>query len=364
MKKLVSLLLAVCMCLSIGIVLTACDEEHTHTYKTEWAKNTTHHWHECEGTDCTDVSDKAEHSFTDGICVCGYEQVAAHTCVFKTEWSNDTTHHWHACETESCSEVSGKAEHSFIDGVCVCGYEQPATHTCVFDTEYSKDATHHWYACSLDGCTKVSGKTGHSWDGGACTACGFTYMVTESEWNALFGGDTFKNTTANTTAKTYANDVLSESATTTGVVQIAENSLYIRDENTNSYITNMDNSWYYIMKEGNSWYGIATNEAYYNVSETPVFDYIFESEGFSSNLEYTNFSYNNEDKCYFRDLGTVSGVYRMGIKVYFENGMLMKMEYITEWSNDGYQFKTVQTATFSNYGTTVLTIPSWTVWTE
>ena len=66
MKKLVSLLLAVCMCLSVGVVLTACDEEHEHTYKTEWSKDATHHWHACEGKDCTDVSDKAEHVWNEG----------------------------------------------------------------------------------------------------------------------------------------------------------------------------------------------------------------------------------------------------------------------------------------------------------
>ncbi len=67
MKKLVSLLLAVCMCLSVGVMLTACgDKEHTHTYKTEWSKDATHHWHACEGEDCTEVSDKAEHTWNDG----------------------------------------------------------------------------------------------------------------------------------------------------------------------------------------------------------------------------------------------------------------------------------------------------------
>ena len=66
MKKLITLLLTVCMCLSVGVVLTACDEEHEHTYKTEWSKDATHHWHACEGKDCTDVSDKAEHVWNEG----------------------------------------------------------------------------------------------------------------------------------------------------------------------------------------------------------------------------------------------------------------------------------------------------------
>ena len=64
MKKTVSLLLAVCMCLSIGMLLTSCG--HKHTYETEWSKDETHHWYACEGEDCTDVADKAEHTWNDG----------------------------------------------------------------------------------------------------------------------------------------------------------------------------------------------------------------------------------------------------------------------------------------------------------
>ena len=107
MKKTVSLLLTVCMCLSVVVMLTACDdeeqtptndeqtsaageeqtsaageeqtsaageeqtsaaeEEHTHTYKTEWTTDAMHHWHACEGADCADVADKAEHTWDEGV---------------------------------------------------------------------------------------------------------------------------------------------------------------------------------------------------------------------------------------------------------------------------------------------------------
>lgn len=64
MKKLTSILLTVCMCLSIGVMLTACG--HEHTYSAEWSKDTTHHWHDCEDKDCTEVADKAEHTWNGG----------------------------------------------------------------------------------------------------------------------------------------------------------------------------------------------------------------------------------------------------------------------------------------------------------
>ena len=66
MKKLVSILIAICTCLSVCVMFTACGDEHEHTYGTEWSKDETHHWHACEGESCTEVSDKAEHTWNDG----------------------------------------------------------------------------------------------------------------------------------------------------------------------------------------------------------------------------------------------------------------------------------------------------------
>lgn len=71
MKKLASFLLTVCMCLSIGVIFTACEEEsgrkqHKHTYKTEWSKDATHHWHTCETSGCAEISDKSVHNWNEG----------------------------------------------------------------------------------------------------------------------------------------------------------------------------------------------------------------------------------------------------------------------------------------------------------
>lgn len=71
MKKLILLLLTVCICLSVSVMFTACG--HEHTYKTEWSSDTTHHWHACEVEGCTEQIDKAEHSYNDGVCICGVE---------------------------------------------------------------------------------------------------------------------------------------------------------------------------------------------------------------------------------------------------------------------------------------------------
>ena len=64
MKKIISLFLALCMCLSVSVILTACG--HEHKYQTEWSKDATNHWHACEGESCFEVSDKGEHVWDNG----------------------------------------------------------------------------------------------------------------------------------------------------------------------------------------------------------------------------------------------------------------------------------------------------------
>lgn len=62
MKKITSILLSACMCLSVGAMLVGCD--HEHAYQTDWSKDATHHWHACE--DCPVVADREEHAWDEG----------------------------------------------------------------------------------------------------------------------------------------------------------------------------------------------------------------------------------------------------------------------------------------------------------
>ncbi len=66
MKKFTSILLALCLCLSVCVVFAACSKAHEHSFATEWSKDATHHWHACTGEGCTDVADKAEHTWNAG----------------------------------------------------------------------------------------------------------------------------------------------------------------------------------------------------------------------------------------------------------------------------------------------------------
>ena len=141
--------------------------------------------------------------------------VAASACTkehsFGEKWMNDETNHWHSCSDEGCEELSDKAAHTFGEGVVttpateeaegvltsactVCGYEKtesipklPHTHNLSKVDEKSEDCTNNgteaYYTCS--GCELIfsdaEGKnvieapvvipaTGHDWEDATCEA--------------------------------------------------------------------------------------------------------------------------------------------------------------------------------------------------
>ena len=59
---------ALSVCAVFG--LTACNKGHTHDFGNTYKNNATQHWKECE---CGEKSELADHSFQNGVCVCGYE---------------------------------------------------------------------------------------------------------------------------------------------------------------------------------------------------------------------------------------------------------------------------------------------------
>ncbi|MBO5415399.1 MAG: hypothetical protein J6A83_02060 [Clostridia bacterium] len=57
-----------------------------------------------------------------------------HRCKFSEDWSGDDTAHWHACISEGCSEVADKADHTWDEGKITTEATQEAdgvkTFTC------------------------------------------------------------------------------------------------------------------------------------------------------------------------------------------------------------------------------------------
>lgn len=77
MKKLVSLLLTVCICLSVGALLVACNDEdtpHEHEIATEWSFDDYYHYHEAS---CNSVNHRSDVALHEGDkCFCGYDKNA------------------------------------------------------------------------------------------------------------------------------------------------------------------------------------------------------------------------------------------------------------------------------------------------
>lgn len=75
MKKFVSLLLTLCMILSLSVMLFSCG--HDCVFSEDWTKDATHHWHACTHEGCTEAIDKAEHVWDDGQITTKATQEAA-----------------------------------------------------------------------------------------------------------------------------------------------------------------------------------------------------------------------------------------------------------------------------------------------
>ena len=99
-------------CTVCGYTATEAIEKlaHTHKFAKEWTKDGTYHWHAatCEHTE--EVSDKAAHSFGD------WTVTKAATCTEKGEKKTTCT----TCGYEE-TEITDKAEHTYTNGVCNCG---------------------------------------------------------------------------------------------------------------------------------------------------------------------------------------------------------------------------------------------------
>ena len=64
-KRLLTAAMAVVI-LMTGVLLTACDDEHTHQFLTGWRRNSTHHWHACQDDSCDAVTEYALHTWDNG----------------------------------------------------------------------------------------------------------------------------------------------------------------------------------------------------------------------------------------------------------------------------------------------------------
>ena len=134
MKKLISILLMMLLCFSIGVAFTSCggDDKHDDTRETEQANDDTHGAEESDPAESDPADENTDETERENA---GTEPVVeGHEHTYKTEWASDETYHWHICEGEDCAEVSEKAEHAWNEGVITTEATEEAdgvmTYTC------------------------------------------------------------------------------------------------------------------------------------------------------------------------------------------------------------------------------------------
>ena len=80
-------------------------------------------------TTTKEATEEAEGTKERSCSVCGYTATEAiekldHTHTFSEDWTSDESYHWHSATCGHTTEVSDKAEHTYTNGVCVCGMRE------------------------------------------------------------------------------------------------------------------------------------------------------------------------------------------------------------------------------------------------
>ena len=135
-RKSIAILLSVV--LMLVIMLTACNCKK-HKFSTEWKYDDTSHWHECLKKKHSDVADKAEHTFNEGVVttaptetsegvltltctVCGYQKTKSiekvkHVHTFNDKvLETDENNHWHPATCAHTDEKGSLGKHVWDEG--------------------------------------------------------------------------------------------------------------------------------------------------------------------------------------------------------------------------------------------------------
>ena len=135
-RKSIAILLSVV--LMLVIMLTACNCKK-HKFSSEWKYDDTSHWHECLKKKHSDVADKAEHTFNEGVVttaptetsegvltltctVCGYQKTKSiekvkHVHTFNDKvWETDENNHWHPATCAHTDEKGSLGKHVWDEG--------------------------------------------------------------------------------------------------------------------------------------------------------------------------------------------------------------------------------------------------------
>lgn len=307
-SKIATLAIALCTAVPCMFALTACGDSHTHTL--------------------TKVDAVAETCTTDGNslyykCDCGkyFSDEKAETEIKKDSW------------------IVAKTGHSFAD-------------------TWTYNETHHWQEANCSHSTEKGNYAEHTLNNNECD-CGYkkiTYTVADADaWNEVFTGDYLTNGTVNVDGKTYTNGVLVPEESVTNVMKSTAESMYM------TYTYEGEKQAQYLVKENGTWYGLTEYEGiWYGAEQTDEEVEIFTFAGGQGVYfvdRFDEFEYDEVNHCYVANDFTLDDATAEYVKMYIEDGKIMKIEIKVNIDAETY-YESVYV--FSNYGTTTINIPTWT----
>ena len=170
---------------------------HTHKYSEDWTSDETYHWHAATCGHTTEVSDKAEHSYTDGICECGMREmvlIPAGTFQMGSNAGFSDNKPVHQV-TITKSFYMGKYEVTQAEYEKYCSYGSSSPSSSYGDGDNYPAYYVSWYdalvycnkrsmAEGLSPCYSISGNTDPSKWGTVPTSSDSTWNAVVCDWNA------------------------------------------------------------------------------------------------------------------------------------------------------------------------------------
>lgn len=201
MKKQIGLFTAILF--AVSTLMMACKAEvHTHTFAEEWRRDENFHWHAATCGHAEEVSGKAEHTYTNGVCSCGLPKdfvlIPAGTFQMGSEKGYDNTKPVHEV-TITKSFYMGKYEVTQAEYEKYCSYGEKKPSSDNGDGDNYPAYYVSWYdalvycnkrsmAEGLTPCYSISGNTDPAKWGELPTAeddpLRDTWDAVECNWNA------------------------------------------------------------------------------------------------------------------------------------------------------------------------------------
>jgi len=308
-SKIIAFALAICLIVPCMLMLTACKEEHTHTLtKVDAVQETcttdgNTEYYKCDcGKYFSDNEAKTEIQKDSWVV-----DATGHS--FASTWTYNETHHWKEATCSHTTEKSEYAEHSLTNNVCACGY------------------------------------------------VAVTYTVADADaWAEVFTGDYLMNVSVNMVENYYQNDVLVPEESGVSVLKSTDESRAMILEEESQYLVKQDGVWYGLEQESGAWYGVQLPDA---IADLYTFANMY---GNIFVEQFESFTYDEENKCYYSEEFVVNEEYNIVAdytKVFIENGKLVRIEMKNTVEDNVYGMADY---TFSDYGTTEIDVPDWTVY--